>query len=103
MLIYVAGPYSKGDVTENIRNALKAADEIWGLGHTPVIPHLCHLWHAISPKKYQEWLAYGQSLLWYCDAILRLPGSSLGADKEVEFALRVGIMVYYNIVDIPKI
>jgi hypothetical protein len=36
-----------------------------------------------------------------CDAVLRLPGESTGADREVALAKELGIPVYYSIADIP--
>ena len=36
-----------------------------------------------------------------CDAILRLPGESKGADNDVRLAHERGIPVYYDIDEIP--
>src|SRR4030042_76172 len=81
--VYIAAPYSKGDQVENIREVLKVADILWGKGFIPYVPHLSHLWHLISPKPYYEWLKMGEAWLRSCDCLLRLPGESLGADREV--------------------
>jgi hypothetical protein len=35
-----------------------------------------------------------------CDAILRLPGESAGADEEVKLAKELGKPVFYSIVDL---
>jgi hypothetical protein len=86
MRVYVAGPYSKGDVVLNVRNAIAAADTLLAAGHTPFIPHLTHLWHLVSPKTYEEWLAIDLDWLKCCDALVRLPGESSGADREVVYA-----------------
>jgi len=101
-VIYVSGPYSKGDVCENIRNACLAGDEILQRGHTPFIPHLTHLWHLISPKPYIEWMRIDVKLLSGCDALLRLPGESNGADLEVDTARALGIKVYSSIEEIEN-
>jgi hypothetical protein len=36
-----------------------------------------------------------------CDAVLRLPGTSSGADNDVRLATARGIPVYYTIEEIP--
>ncbi len=101
MIIYVSAPYSLGDVSENIRRACFAGDAILAKGHTPLVPHLSHLWHLISPKSHEEWLAIDLNLLSMCDALLRLPGESKGADMEVAEAKRLCMVIYYRLGDIP--
>lgn len=100
MIVYIAGPYTKGDVAQNVRNAILAADHLIGEGHVPYIPHLTHFWHLLSPKPYEFWIDY--DLLWLekCDCILRLQGESAGADMEVVEATRLGKPVYHSIRDI---
>ena len=103
MIIYVSAPYSLGDVSVNIRRACLAGDELLRKGHYPLIPHLTHLWHLISPKAYNEWLAIDLVLLTMCDAILRLPGESRGADLEIEEAERLCMIIYYSLEHIPDV
>lgn len=94
--IYIAGPYTQGDPVLNVRAALAAADELLKFGLVPFVPHLTHLWHTVSPKDYEIWLAYDLEWLLKCDAVLRLPGASKGADGEVTYAERRGIPVFYH-------
>ena len=42
-----------------------------------------------------------QRLLQHCDAVLRLPGESRGADQDVAIARERGIPVYERIDEIP--
>lgn len=95
--VYIAGPYSKGDVVLNIQAAVHAANEVLKRGFTPFIPHLTHLWHMVSPKPYQEWLDYDMEWLTLCDWVLRIPGDSGGADKEVAVAQRLCIPVIFGL------
>lgn len=97
MRVYVAGPYSKGDVVLNVRNAVAAADSLLAAGHTPFIPHLTHFWHLVSPKSYEEWLHYDFKWVECCDALVRLPGDSPGADREVAYSKSLGIPVYLGL------
>lgn len=71
----------------DIADALLEADVV------PLVPHLSLLWQLISPKPYATWLDYDRELLARCDAVLRVPGFSVGATLEAEFALRRGIPV----------
>ena len=99
-VVYISGPYTKGDVSQNVRNACYAANEVLRIGHIPFVPHLTHLWHLITPKPYEEWLEIDFALIPKMDAMLRLPGESKGADREVELARSLGIPVYYSIREI---
>jgi ABC-type sugar transport system substrate-binding protein len=42
-----------------------------------------------------------QRLLQHCDAVLRLPGESTGADQDVAIARERGIPVYTGLEQIP--
>lgn len=95
--IYVAGPYTHGDVALNVRNACGAAASLAALGFAPFVPHLAHFWHMMFPRPYEEWLALDLAFLPTCDALLRLPGPSSGADGEVAEAHRLGIPVFTDI------
>jgi hypothetical protein len=95
--IYVAGPYSNGDMVLNVRNAVLAAEELIKLEFIPYIPHLTMFWHIITPHKYSFWIDYDLRWLDKCEALLRLPGESKGADAEVEYAKESNIPVYYSI------
>jgi hypothetical protein len=41
-------------------------------------------------------------LLVHCDAVLRLPGDSTGADQDVAIARERGLPVYYELDEIPS-
>jgi len=94
-LVYIAGPYTKPDPCENTKNAVDAANRLLDVC-APFIPHLSHFWHTMAPKPYPLWLSLDLEYLARCDALLRLPGDSSGADGEVEFAEANGIPVFYD-------
>jgi len=96
IIVYIAGPYT-GDVVENVRNAVHAAEQVIEMGYVPYIPHLSMLWHLIAPHPVEFWYKYDLKFLAKCDCLLRLVGESTGADNEVEFAKKNGIPVYYSI------
>lgn len=103
MRIYVAGPYTAPDPVENTHRAIKAADALLAMGHAVFVPHLNLLWHAVSPKPPETWYAHDLRWMPACDALLRLPGASKGADAEVTEAFRLGIQVYLSLEEIPTL
>ena len=95
--IYVAGPYTGGEVIENVRKAVRAGDQLMDMGYAPFIPHLSHFAHFLEPRPYQDWLDMDLAWVAACDAVLRLPGKSPGADKELLLADDLGIHVCYSL------
>ena len=81
-MIYVAAAYSEPDPVANTKHAIRIADALLQAGFTPLVPHLTMLWDLVSPKPYEEWLDYENELLARCDAVLRVPGYSVGAKSD---------------------
>ena len=102
-MVYIAGPYTKGDVAVNVKNALKTATMLLGNGFIPYVPHLTHFWHLVFPLAYDKWLEYDNEFLRLCDFLLRIPGESNGADKEEDFAKSLNIPVCYNLTELLDI
>lgn len=100
MKIYIASPYTKGDVAQNVKRAIDVADKLLEMGHIPYVPHLTHFWHIISPKPWKTWIQIDNTFLACCDALLRLDGDSKGSDMEVHLAMELKIPVYYKLGDI---
>jgi len=93
--VYIAGPYTHGDWGENQRNVIEAAQKVMNHGHVPFIPHtMTGLWSVMYSN---NWIAFDLHWLKTCDAIVRLPGESEGADIEVAFAKQEGIKVYDSV------
>jgi hypothetical protein len=97
MKVYVAGPYTKGDVALNVRAAIEAADRLLKAGYVPFLPHVTHFWHLVCPGPYEQWIAYDLEWLPSCQALVRLPGESAGADGEVARARELGIPVFEGV------
>ena len=100
--VYVASPYTKGDVAENVRTNVLACDELAEAGFVPFCPLLTHLWHLISPHSIDFWYNYDLEWLTKCDAIIRLPGESAGADREVAAAQCLGLPVFHSVADFVR-
>jgi hypothetical protein len=100
MKIYCAGPYSneRPDVVVlNVLTAIEAGDDLANAGHDVFIPHLNHYWHQKYPHEYDFWMKQDDAWLEVCDALVRVGGTSKGADAEVERATELGIPVFYSV------
>lgn len=104
MKIYIACPYTKGDVALNVRTSIVVQDYLESLGHMVYNPLLSHFQHLIRPHlDVNYW--YQRDLRWLreCDAVLRLEGESVGADREVETAKDLNMPIYYSAFDVPEV
>lgn len=95
--IYIAGPYTQGDVAFNVGTAIAAANVLISYGFAPYVPHLSHFLHMAKSQPYQTWMAIGRVWLNQCDAVLRLPGQSGGADTEVAIAVSKDIPIFSSV------
>ena len=95
--VYVAGPYTVGVVEENVRLAITAANSVMDLGLSPYVPHLAHYMHQVRERTYEEWMTLDFAWLDRCDSLLRLPGLSPGADREVLRAVHDEKPVFHSI------
>ena len=114
-LILIAGPYRSGTndelerMAENLSRLERVAWPIFQAGHLPVIGEgialpLLHSAGAsgpLDPLAGQVMYPTARRLLTHCDAVLRLPGKSTGADQDVAIADRCGIPVYHRLRDVP--
>ena len=97
--IYVAGPITKGDTLLNIRNGMSTGTELLRLGYMPYIPHNDFIQYMLHPDvlTYERMLDWDFAWIERCDALLRLPGESPGADREVRCAQRRNLLVVNTI------
>ena len=100
--VYVAGPYTAPDPAVNVRVAMEAAHRLMDMGHAPYCPHLSHYLHIHRPRPYEEWMELDLAWVERCDCLLRLPGYSPGADREVENAEKIGIPVFESVEQIEE-
>ncbi|MET8624598.1 DUF4406 domain-containing protein [Kitasatospora sp. NPDC004669] len=115
MLILIAGPYRSGTdgdpqaIAANLARLEAAAWPVFATGHLPVIGE----WIALPVLRsagagptdaLAEQVLYptADRLLAHCDAVLRLPGASTGADQDVAIARRRGLPVYHDVAEIPR-
>lgn len=114
MLILIAGPYKSGTggdpvaMAANLRRLEQAAWPIFEAGHVPMIgewvalPVLAAAGSTVHDELAEQVLyPTAQRLLQHCDAVLRLPGDSVGADQDVAIARRRGLPVFFDVAEIP--
>ena len=95
--VYVSGPLTTGDLCENTNAAIIAATKLLDAGMTPFVPHLSVLWSVVAQRPYETWMRMDLDWVIRCDILLRLPGESKGADREVDCARQWGRTVYYDV------
>ena len=117
MLILIAGPYRSGTgddpvkMASNLRKLEEASLPIFEKGHVPMIGEWAALpiWQVAGGRQVGDALyerilhPTAHRLLQHCDAVLRLPGDSKGADNDVRIAGERGIPVYFDISEIPVV
>lgn len=99
--VYIASPYTLGDVAKNVKAQIDTANDLYELGFnvfTPIVA--AHFQHMVHPRNWDFWLELDYEWIDVCDCLLRLDGESAGADLEVEYAKRKDKKVFYNIVDL---
>lgn len=95
-LIYIASPYTLGDVAQNVGVQQEAAHKILDFGHCPITPVLSHYLHIYKQRPYRDWLEMDLAIIPRVDILLRLPGKSAGADEEVALAKKLNIPVAFG-------
>ena len=101
-VIYIASPYTKGDVAANIKRSMIVADKLIALGYCPIVPLMSHFLHMYNPRPYEDWLRIEEELVRRSEVVLRIYGASTGADREVKLAKELGIHVVYTIDEVGK-
>ncbi len=115
LMILIAGPYRSGTgddpvlMDKNLRSLESVALPLYRAGHIPLIGEwlaLPLLREAGSKRPgdaiYDEILyPIANRLIRRCDAVLRLPGASKGADEDVRLAREQGLLVFERLADVP--
>lgn len=95
--VYIASPYTLGDVAVNVKAQLDVADQLMTLGFAPFAPLYSHFQHMAHPRPYIDWIKIDLEWVESCDCVLRLKGESKGADGEVAYAKKLCKPIFYSI------
>lgn len=115
MLILIAGPVRSGThgnlalIQANLQEFERIALDIYHKGHTPIVGEWLALPIAqaagsqeIGDEISEAYLyPVAHRLIHCCDAILRIPGASNGADNDVRIGKELGLNIYTDLNDIP--
>lgn len=115
LLVLIAGPYLSGTdgdpqrIAANRARLEAAAQPIYERGHLPLLGEwlalpIIHAAGGRTPgdavfQAYQYPVA--ERLISRCDAVLRLPGDSRGADLDVARARALGLPVVHSVEELP--
>lgn len=118
-LAYVAGPISKGDIVANLMKAHDAGMALLKGGLAVIVPHGNCFWGNLTKGGYHlpsafvpeacpggtthaDWMGCDLEIVRRCDAVLRLPGESKGADMETACADECGIPVFADAAELIR-
>ncbi|QNF35685.1 DUF4406 domain-containing protein [Adhaeribacter swui] len=115
LMILVAGPYRSGTndepekIAANVKHMTDVALELYQCGHLPVLGE----WFALPLVEAAGSKQTGDEifkaifhpvairLISKCDAVLRIGGSSNGADEMVKVGQEQGKLIFYNLAEVP--
>ena len=117
LMILIAGPYRSGTgddpelLAANLAALESAAWPLFRAGHVPMIGEWVALPVLASagvtdvahPLAAEVMYPTAERLLARCDAVLRLPGESRGADQDVAIARERGLPVYTSLAEVPGV
>lgn len=117
MLILIAGPYRSGTnddptlIRKNVQQMESYALPIFRAGHIPILGEWLALPLAelggskkLGDEVFNEvFHPIAVRLLEKCDAVLRVGGSSAGADEMVRVGQSLGLAIYSSVAEIPKV
>lgn len=102
-VVYIASPYTIGDIAINVKRQIDTANILIDLGYCPIAPLLSHFQHLVHPRPYEDWVKIDNELVLRSDIVLRLHGESKGADAEVKLAILNNIPVVSSIEEIERL
>jgi hypothetical protein len=113
--VYIAGPITKGNLAQNVRQATEAFWTLLRAGFAPFCPHWsCYSGGPLGDgdkavaiaerlpngSTHADWIGLDLPWVEVSNAVLRLPGESVGADAEVKRAHELGIPVFDSIASV---
>ncbi len=117
LMILIAGPYRSGTnddpalISKNVQEMESFALPIFRAGHIPILGE----WLALPLAELAGSAKIGDGafsevfhpiavrLLAKCDAVLRVGGSSVGADEMVRVGRSLGLKIYHSPAEIPTL
>lgn len=103
-LVYIACPLTVGNRNLHYFNACETERQLMDSGFAPCNPAHTMVLPFAWQKEYSHdiWLDCCFPLVERCDALLRIPGYSVGADAECSHATRHNVPIFYSIEDLEE-
>lgn len=115
LLILIAGPYRSGTgddpgkLAQNVRHMEAYTLPIFRAGHVPILGEWLALpltqlagSQQVGDEPFNEiFHPIAERLLSHCNAVLRVGGTSQGADRMVAVAREHNLRVFYKLADVP--
>ncbi len=98
--VYLSGPISKGDHEHNFQQAARAHLDLLRLKFAVLNPMLSMRLPGHETIPHASWMSADLPWVEMADAVLRLPGESVGADLETKHAEEHGIPVFHGMADL---
>ncbi len=102
-VVYIASPMTHGYWVTNFNRASDCAERLMVKGYSffnPVPSYFHEIRH--KHRSCEDWLRMDFGLILVSDCLLRIPGKSEGADREMDFAVRHDIPVFSTELELFK-
>lgn len=96
-VVYIACPMTKGNWTANVQAAARVSRDLMRKGYCVFNPTGSWLADLVEKTEPDVWIENDFGLIAVSDCILRLPGESEGADRELDFAARNGCPIFLEL------
>lgn len=104
--IYVAGPYSTGDIRRNVAHAAAVGQECIARGWAPFVPHTMYAgWEDANGLRDEDFIRLGLAWLRRCNAIVLFGDwtASPGTRRERNCAEKWGLAIHETVHDVPRL
>ena len=97
--IYISGPVTRGNKLRNYYRFCDAFEKLIAMGFAPMNPGQSIVHPGAFEIPHETWLEIDIPWVLSADCVLRLQGSSAGADKECEAARLHGIPTFESLTE----
>lgn len=94
IVVYLSGPITLGEPEHNFRQAANAQERLMRAGYSVINPMLTMAHPRDKQIPHALWIANDLPIIERCDAVIRLPGESVGAEAECAHAAKCGVPVF---------
>lgn len=101
--IYISGPITKGSREDNFDQADEMNRKLIEAGFAPLNPMFSMFSRYAFDIEHSAWMEVDLAWIECADAVIRLPGESVGADIETSHAEKLGIPVVKSVEELKEV